>query len=683
MIALRRWRKVRETQRETDRLLIPLVLQHGSRLFPNDRSFCLRRFANLVTDQGLVAMRNLSPYCRILVTFFLLPAVANCLLAQDGRDSQPLRDQPLRDLEANDVSVLDSTSQRSAPAYAQDLPDGASPASPVAVDFQPYQVFVSHADAYAHCGPSDEFYRTDPLRFGQTLEVYTETSDGWLGIRPPEDSFCWLPAETVQLDSNTETGTVIEDRTVCWIGTQLGRARQYRWQVQLAKGEMITVIGRSEREGPDGPQLWYRIVPPSGEYRWVFRDDVVESTEALVQIAQNRSNPPSRTEVNENGLPSNLEPRFANARTPVTGMAGSESSRLQDRETLSERSVLEGQRPIGSGIRQTSAGQTISGVTNRELPSEPRSAMDVFREDGLLASLEYITSPKIQDIGAQPQTGRSGSLLEEANTLRQAPRSRTYPDNSSWVSSRSDRLGNRIRSGEGGFQPTIRGSSLDRSSQQSIMPVTATQAVDPAVIASRVTALRQEVMGADLDRLNLLLSRLMASQASAAELEVIVDSANQLGTQTNDSLVRQRARILVETAQRYQGVTTRRNGGVAAASFVTPMQSEQRSGSSVNVIQAADANSAIEPSVTANHGTQGDVVRQEGYLVQVYSARSNSPPFALTDSSGRTLAYLSPMPGINLRTHLNQQVSVVGTVGTVAGLDTPHLMVTQAVRMGQ
>ena len=63
-----------------------------------------------------------------------------------------------------------------------------------------------------------------------------------------------------------------------------------RWQVQLAKGEPVTVIGRSEREGPDGPQLWYRIVPPSGEYRWVHRDTVVESTESLVEIAQRSRN---------------------------------------------------------------------------------------------------------------------------------------------------------------------------------------------------------------------------------------------------------------------------------------------------------------------------------------------------------------------------------------------------------
>ena len=70
-------------------------------------------------------------------------------------------------------------------------------------------------------------------------------------------------ADTVEMDSEGDSGTIIEDRTVAWIGTHLGRARTYRWQVQLAKGEPVTVIGKSEREGPDGPQLWYRIVPPS------------------------------------------------------------------------------------------------------------------------------------------------------------------------------------------------------------------------------------------------------------------------------------------------------------------------------------------------------------------------------------------------------------------------------------
>ena len=157
------------------------------------------------------------------------------------------------------------------------------------LSFDPYPVFIAQDETFARCGPSDEFYRTDPLRHGQELEVYAETDDGWLGIRPPEGSFCWIPAETVEMDSEAETGTIIEDRTVAWIGTQLGRARTYRWQVQLAKGEPVTVIGKSEREGADGPQLWYRIVPPSGEYRWVHRDQIVTSSEELVASIRRQS----------------------------------------------------------------------------------------------------------------------------------------------------------------------------------------------------------------------------------------------------------------------------------------------------------------------------------------------------------------------------------------------------------
>jgi hypothetical protein len=69
-----------------------------------------------------------------------------------------------------------------------------------------------------------------------------------------------------------------------------------------------------------------------------------------------------------------------------------------------------------------------------------------------------------------------------------------------------------------------------------------------------------------------------------------------------------------------------------------------------------------------------------GYLVQVYSARTNSPPFALTDNTGRTVAYVTPSPGVNLRIHLNSKVSISGNAGFLTGLNTPHILATQAVR---
>ena len=101
------------------------------------------------------------------------------------------------------------------------------------LSFEPYTVYVVEEQAHAHCGPSDEYYRTDPLRHGQALEVYAETDDGWLGVRPPDDSFCWVQADSIEFDTATDIGTVIEDRTVAWVGTHLGApaatAGKSRW----------------------------------------------------------------------------------------------------------------------------------------------------------------------------------------------------------------------------------------------------------------------------------------------------------------------------------------------------------------------------------------------------------------------------------------------------------------------
>ena len=544
------------------------------------------------------------------------------------------------------------------------------------VNFEPFQVFVAHANAYAHCGPSDEYYRTDPLRFGQTLEVYTETADGWLGIRPPADSFCWLPAETVQLDSAGELGTVVEDRTVSWIGTQLGRARQYRWQVQLAKGEQVTVIGRSEREGPDGPQLWLRIVPPSGEYRWVHRDSVVSSTEQLVELAQRSAN---RSTIG------------AGLREPAGAAAQNAGAAI---DPILGGSVLEPSRPVGSGVRQVAGENQVSGISQDRSEGTQQTAMDVLREDGLLASLEFMTRPRIQDIGAQPQTNPSRRQAERVQSSDSLPESRYAANDSNWVSGRSreplastlprDSRGNAIAGlQEDGF----RASSRSMQNQNPVLQVGATSDMDPVQIGTRVASLREQVRGANVNQLNLLLSRLMAMQASHQEIAVVSQAAAGLASSVKDTVESQRASLVVETAQRYQRLAQRRAGGAVAVAGGTRSMNHRDGGvmtaSSTVSSQDAGRDFSTSSSKTAALPTQGDVIRQVGYLVEVYSARSNSPPYALTDSAGRTVAYLSPMPGVNLRSLLNQQVGVVGSIGSVAGIDTPHLMVTQAIRMDQ
>ena len=287
--------------------------------------------------------------------------------------------------------------------------------------FEPYSVYVAQEEAFARCGPSGEYYRTDPLRHGQSLQVYAETEDGWLGIRPPDDSFCWIPAETVEMDSD-DTGTVIEDRTVAWIGTHLGRARTYRWQVQLAKSEPVTVLGRSEREGPDGPQLWYRIVPPSGEFRWVHRDQVVTSSEELVA---SRVAAESTRDQRAGAQTAPAADRAATASSsPTAGtpapklIASSGTSIVQSQQAAGGRSEDWRSNDARSAVGEASTGSQTEAapqVAPQPTVAEAETVTDAMQRGGLLASVEFLSRPRLLDIGGGPSAPRANETASDAN----------------------------------------------------------------------------------------------------------------------------------------------------------------------------------------------------------------------------------------------------------------------------
>lgn len=130
--------------------------------------------------------------------------------------------------------------------------------------------YVSVSRALIHSGPAEEFYPTGQLQQGTAVEVFHQTKNGWAAIRPPAGSFSWIPASEVFLLPGGRTAEVTSENSVSWIGTALGTAKQYRWQVRLNKGEQLNVLGEETIKDPDGREwLWYRIAPPSGEFRWI------------------------------------------------------------------------------------------------------------------------------------------------------------------------------------------------------------------------------------------------------------------------------------------------------------------------------------------------------------------------------------------------------------------------------
>ena len=656
--------------------------------------------------------------------------------------------------------------------------------------FEPYDVYVDQEQVVARCGPGGEYYRTDPLRHGQKLEVYLEAEKGWLGVRPPEGSFSWVTADAIQLDRSGKIGKVIEDGTLSWIGTHLGKARKYLWQVQLAAGETVTILGRAEREGPDGPQLWYRIAPPAGEFRWVHRDQVVENPEELLR------DKPKASDRYAQGTPELAEPiagegsgSFAGAaRTKIQEKARSNlrpvaveqasvpSQQAVVQQTLGQQSIIQ-QAPGQQALGQQALGQQRGGEAPRPLtrPSQgvatgavplialeapeaiPMAVPGTRKPDwptNDTAGLDPIGAIRALAAGA---LGRApeGQQGEEALAPLTPP---ALPASVVATSAAPASIAAADRSLEDGFEPIGPavvpnvtagvapgvmpanaaapggGSPVDMTTSVVTSPtimttpvvtqpeVTTSVVTNPVVpaavnpplvsIASQpavrpigaageqvVSEVRQagggwdvssgrgmipaqggvttasyaDLSGLSVDGLQSELSRKMIAAARAEELEGLRLAAEKIAASGVSQVDRQKGSELALRIRQYQSVAARRDGGsaVATAGAIAPAVFPPGQIAPAGVFPPGQIDLAGRPA------TQPEA---SGYLVQVYSARPESPPFALTDATGRTTHYVSPNPGYNLRRFLNQHIIISGPAGHDTGLDTPHIIATSAVR---
>jgi len=124
--------------------------------------------------------------------------------------------------------------------------------------------------ALVRSGPSEKYYATSTLLSGAAVEVYMETSDGWSGIRPPSGSHDWIPSNMAYLLPGGKAAEIIEDNSPAWVGSDSPNVSEFMWQTELAKSQQVQVLGEELQMTDDGTkQLWYRIAPPQGEFRWV------------------------------------------------------------------------------------------------------------------------------------------------------------------------------------------------------------------------------------------------------------------------------------------------------------------------------------------------------------------------------------------------------------------------------
>lgn len=507
----------------------------------------------------------------------------------------------------------------------------------------PYRAYVARPGEYARCGPGAEFYMTDSLEAGEAVDVYLETADGWLGIRPPDASFCWVQSDQIQVAGDESIGIVTDGSAVAWIGTQLGRARKYRWQVRLQEGEEVTVIGTANRPGPDGDELWYRIVPPAGEFRWVHQSQVVESPGEVQRFDE-------RSQRRQTGaLASDVD-----GKRPVEAGARDTSDESRDREAIvrrEDRNPREAKSPRENVTRDESAQsvlETDEPIGSGLVESEPRGSegIDVLRS--------LLAAGRPDPPTAAPNAGELAEADVRVRSTEVLPAS-TFPRDA------------------GGLTPTAR---------PDLAPLHA-RGLDEVLQGARFKP-SDHITTADVAELRTELSRAMAQRARAMEVEAVRQRAAQISIEATNSIERGRAAILLKRIEEYQLVASRRDAAqdrqVQPASATLPMGA----GTNGDTAGAGQSEPAADRGVIVQtpgaQARSGEFDRQ-GWLVRVYSARAGAPPYAITDANGRTLAYVTPVPGMNLNRYLNQQVGLYGRHAQDTSRETPHLFAEQVVRL--
>ena len=580
----------------------------------------------------------------------------------------------------------------------------------------PQTVYVVETSTHTRSGPSSDDYRTDSLSHGQSLTAFGETKDGWLAVQPPPGSFDWVPADAIEIQPGGQTGVVVEDKIRAWIGTHLGRARQYGYQVLLAKEEIVTILGKAQREGPEGPQTWYKIVPPSGEFRFVHRDEVVDSSEELIARVKSIG---KRNEEHAAALePAPVEELVAKAKS--RRQERNDQSAVNDRElgpsVLTEASEARRRREIARADRD----RDNAGNVSNEEPAETNGLMALLgavrlRKAGSnkdqSATVGSGVAPLPRNEGTGTESSWTGSLPAFSPSgdfsLSQSSTNEVSPErlNETPVGQTS------MLSGVSAMPPqnlTPVTSIVSLSTPQPIIPASATGTsnnVMPAgysgrigqpyasstasisVSQTRLDSLTEQATAADSVGLQMMLSELMTRKSSSLETEILVNRLRQeVSTGKIDPSLLQRGERYLELARRRETSAPKvifdRSFSAAPASTVADsFAAATVAPASASAAPIFSASTAADPNLVATEDHSTGEISVAGQLLKVYSARPGAPPFSrqLTDAGGRTLCYVTPMPGVNLRNYVNSHIEVVGFREQLAGLATSNVRVSSVV----
>jgi hypothetical protein len=171
--------------------------------------------------------------------------------------------------------------------------------------------------------------------------------------------------------------------------------------------------------------------------------------------------------------------------------------------------------------------------------------------------------------------------------------------------------------------------------------------------------LSHEQIARELDQIEVDLSLMIAQDRSQWNLAALRRRVETLVESGADPAARGRARMALDKISQFE------------VAFDASQVSTGRQAASGT--QAAEkSNPLADPRYDA-----------QGWLKPVVSKKSKTPaaPYAVVDSEGQPLCFVSPSPGLNLNRYLNKQVGLYGRRGYMEELKKPHVVAERVIEL--
>lgn len=498
----------------------------------------------------------------------------------------------------------------------------------------PYTATVSSLNVVARSGPTYATYSTERLAKLVQVEVCQAGPAGWVAIRPPRDAFDWLPAAAVKVASDRKSGEILADDTPVYIGSNIKKVEQHASGTKLKQGDRVQILAEKSvaKEG-GAADVWFKIAPPSNEYRWVQLKNIstklpgqLSADEAAERLAredryrrENVANPP--------GLLGKI--RQGEGRDIAEAARDSEVARAQFLRR-GKAPKIAGRKPLGAKAKSAelkSAEDAIGSVDiDNGTPSETLETEESTAE-----------SPRSTDVKAIP--------AEAPATL---PRSRISLDPKG------------LRPFARQDKPTGSGLPIRARDTARELPKAEPPAArqPPVNTGTQVRPIDAEEFKRRLTELDIDLTSMVAEDSSKWQLTPLQQRATDLVDAGPSPLERGQARLVLDRINEF-------------AATLPPNHEEL-------TLTAPTGGPVVAPVPKADFTAHYDAV---GYLMPIVGARPGSPQYQLTDKDGRSLSYVSAKPGINLNHYVKKQVGLYGQRGYVESLQKQHVLAERVVEL--